>query len=81
MQFDSPAQDSAVLTYRRPTAVTVAIILQALAWLVMVRIALAEQGIARRWRSGRSEPDAILPPDADGAPPDAVALEGEGQDS
>ncbi len=81
MQFDSPAQDSAVLSYRRPTAVTVAIVLQALAWLVMVRIALAEQGIARRWRSRRSEPDAILLPVADGAPPDAVALEGEGQDS
>jgi len=57
MSFTSPEQGVAVLQYDRPFDVTVAVLAQIAAWLVLLRIAVAEQGVVRRWRA--TAPDTV----------------------
>ena len=51
MSFASPNEGSAVLRYQRPLGVTLAVIAQIAAWLLLLRVAVAEQGVVRRWRA------------------------------
>ena len=48
MRYSSPAEGTAQLSYSRPWSITLQIAAQLLALAVMLRIALAEQGVRRR---------------------------------
>jgi GT2 family glycosyltransferase len=75
-RFDSPVEGAAVLSYQRPLSTTVSIIAQVLVWLLLLRVALAEQGVVRRWRSAAPEAIAVAaPPVAD--PDLGTDLEGD----
>ena len=53
MRYSSPAEGTARLTYSRPWSTTLQIAAQLLALAVMLRIALAEQGVRRRVAKAR----------------------------
>ena len=55
MSFDPPSGGAAVLSFRRPTSVTLLLLLQSGLWLLFARIAIAEQG-----RSGLLRLRAVL---------------------
>ena len=59
MSFTSPTEGSAVLEYRRPFFATAMVVFQIVLWLLLLRVAAAEQGVVRRWRG--AVPDQQVP--------------------